>query len=101
MKWKDKNGKELNLKEFMERWKGGIEKVTAMQKTKMSILFTFIILLGVLIGVVTAIITKVWWLLIVLLGALGVNAISLISTLQQYIAYSKIEEMVKGGQNGI
>lgn len=100
MKWKDRDGKEVTGKEFIERWKGGIEKVTAMQKTKMSILFNIIILIGVLIGIITAILTKVWWLLIVLIGAFGINIISFISILQQYIAYSKIEEMVKGGQNG-
>jgi len=95
MKWKDKTGKEVSKEEFIQRWKAGIEKVTAMQKTKMSIIFTIIILVGVLIGIITAIITKVWWLLIVLIGAFGINIISFISVLQQYIAYSKIEEMMK------
>ena len=99
--WRDREGNKVTAKEFMQRWKGGIEKVTAQQKVKMQIIFTIIILLGVLIGIVTAILTKIWWLLIVLVGAFGINVISFIGILQQYIAYDKIEKALKGGENGI
>ena len=101
--WKDNKGKEVSKKEFIERWKGGIDKVTAMQKIKVQIIFSIIVLLGVSIGMVTAIITGTWWLLIIMVGAFGLNIISLLGILQQYITFSKIEKIIsdKGGENGL
>lgn len=71
--WTDREGKKLTGKEFMSRWKDGLSKVTPLQQTMVSIHSTNIILFGLLAGIVITIIAfdKLWWVMIILIGALG------------------------------
>jgi protein-S-isoprenylcysteine O-methyltransferase Ste14 len=68
----DRFGNKLTWKEFFSRWKKGIEGVTALQQTKMQFLSTIIILIGIICGIVITLfaLETVWWLTIILVGAL-------------------------------
>ena len=92
--WTDKEGKAVSGKEFMTRWKQGIEKVSSLDKVKMQILFTYIVLLGIIIGIISVIYGKMWWLLVVLIGSFGLTIVSLIGIYQQYYAYKNIEDIL-------
>ena len=92
--WTDKEGNKLTASEFTSRWKEGIQKVSALDKVKMQLIFTFIVLFGIIIGLISVYIAKTWWLLIILIGAFGLNALGLLGTYQQYLAYKKIEDML-------
>lgn len=101
--WTDKQGNKLTGKEFMTRWKAGINSVTPLQQTRSQLLFSYIVLLGVVGGLLVSIISwkSLWWLAIVLFGTLGIQILGLIGTYQKYYILKKIEDDVKGGmQNG-
>ena len=83
--WKDKEGNELTFKEFMARWKSGIESVNPLQQTKMQIWSTLIILIGIICGIImTALAFKsAWWLTIILVGALFNTSIQFLGLWQK------------------
>ena len=91
--------KEEGVKGFMERWKDGIQKVTPLQQTNSQILFTYIIIVGLICGIGASLIAwkKLWWVIIILLGALLNTYISLISLKQKRQVLVKVEEVMKGG----
>jgi len=83
--WCDKAGNELTFKEFMQRWKNGIESVNVLQQTKMQVWSTWIILVGIICGIVmTAIAFKTaWWLTVILIGALFNTSIQMLGLWQK------------------
>lgn len=101
---KDKEGNELEFKEFMKRWKLGIEGVTPLQQTKMQLWSTWIMILGLLCGIVISIIgiAKLWWLMIILIGGLGNTSIQLLGLWQKKRLLQKFDmdfiEAMKGGE---
>ena len=83
--WKDKAGNKLTFKQFMQRWRLGIESVDVLAQTKMQIWSTWIILIGIVCGIVmTAIAFKsAWWLTIILVGALFNTSIQMLGLIQK------------------
>lgn len=92
--WTDKQGKKLTRKEFFQRWKEGIEGVNPYQQTKAQMNSTIIILIGIVCGiVVTSFIAKqMWWLIIILVGALFNTLIQLLGIRQKAKALKTIYE---------
>ncbi len=80
-----KKGKKITWKEFMKRWGEGIEGITPMQQVKMQIQSTYIVIIGLLCGIVICLIglSNLWWLLIILLGGLGNTLTQLIGMIQK------------------
>tara|TARA_Y100000310_G_scaffold294106_1_gene324316 strand:- start:120 stop:440 length:321 start_codon:yes stop_codon:yes gene_type:complete len=103
---RDKEGNYLTTKEFLERWKKGIQKVTPLQQTKISLQGVILVLIGVVVGIVSSFMTGIWWLLIVLCGSLFLTVINLIGTLQRYYSLKEIDKQfkeinnMKGVKNG-
>ena len=89
---RDKEGNYLTTKEFLERWKKGIQKVTPLQQTKISLQGVILVLIGVVVGIVSSFMTGIWWLLIVLCGSLFLTVINLIVTLQRYFSLKEIDK---------
>ena len=87
---RDKEGNYLTTKEFFERWKEGIQKITPLQQTKISLQGVLLVLVGVIIGLIPTFMTAVWWLFIVLIGSLFLTIVNLIGTLQRYFALKNI-----------
>jgi hypothetical protein len=94
--WKDKNGKWIDRKEFMSRWKSGINKVTPLQQVKSQLIFSMITLIGIVCGIVVSIIAikTLWWLGIILLAAFGNTIIGVIGLYQKYIQLDKINKVM-------
>lgn len=92
---KDKQGNKLSRKEFMERWKQGIEKITPLQQVGFQIRSTWIMLVGVVCGIGISLyaIDTLWWLLFILIGALGNTTVQQIGLYQKRFAYEKQEQM--------
>ncbi len=82
---KTKAGEKISWKEFMRRWGKGIERVSAYQQVKMQIISTWIILIGVLCGFIITLFAfkQVWWLTIILGGALFNTSIQLLGLWQK------------------
>jgi hypothetical protein len=94
---KDKFGNKLTWKQFMHRWKEGIEGVTALQQVKGQIYSTWIIVLGLLFGIIICIIgiRNLWWLLIILVGGLGNTLFQLLGLWQKKNILSGFEIIEK------
>ena len=91
---RDKDGNELTTKEFMQRWGEGIQKITPFQQTKISLIGVILVFIGVCTGVVVTFMSGTWWLFIILLGSFLLTAMSLLGTIQKYIALKKIDEVL-------
>lgn len=93
---KDKSGKEITTKEFFQRWKQGIQEVTPLQQTKISLWGTLLVMIGVIIGLYVTFVSKTWWLFLILLGSFVMTSMTILGSLQKYWALKKIEEVTKG-----
>lgn len=102
--WKDREGNWLTPKEFFSRWSQGIKEVamksTPQQQLKGQIRFTWIIVIGLLAGFVISLIQwrELWWLAIILFGALGNTGIQLIAFKQKQKMLSGFTEMFSFGK---
>lgn len=82
--WTDKQGNKLTFKEFLSRWKKGIENITPQQKLRQNIIGTKISLVGLVLGLIVTIwkYKTLWWVGIILIGAL-------INTIVQYYGFKQ------------
>ena len=94
-----KNYKELGHKEFFNRWKEGIAKVSPLAQAQSTLLGTFIIVLGTIIGIISAIIYKQWWLLVIMIGSLIVSGTSLLGSYQKVLTLQNLEKLVREVEN--
>jgi len=94
---KDKEGNEITFSEFITRWKIGIQQITPAQKLKHQLRGTFLILVGLLCGLVISLFAyeKLWWVAIILTGALMVNGIQYLSMRQQKVMLDNIDKQMK------
>ncbi len=79
--WTDKHGNKLTFKEFMERWRKGIEGLTPLQVTKTHLHSLKVAFIGILLGLYFSVMAfkQLYWLFVILLGSLGI-------TLSQWVA---------------
>ena len=82
-------------KEFVSKWKTGIDMITPLQRTKVDLVSYSIILLGMVLGIIINIRAKVWWLVIVLSGSLCLVGLTYLGAIQKYRILSKFEKEVK------
>lgn len=80
---KDKSGKEITFKEFMVRWKQGIENINPYQSAKTELMSQTIILIGCLIGLGVSIYNEQLWLVIILVGSSILVVLSIIGAKQK------------------
>lgn len=92
--WKDKQGNKLTFKQLTKRWKEGIDEITPLQKLRTQITGTRISLLGIFLGlIITTIAYKnLWWVAIILLGALINVGVQYLGLTQQRKSLLKYEE---------
>ena len=69
---RDKVGNYLTFKQWLQRWKRGIEGITPLQQANIQIKGIYIIILGLSSGIfITALNFKgLWWLMLILVGGL-------------------------------
>lgn len=94
--WKDKDGNKLTYSEFLARWKDGIMSITPLQQIKTQTRSTLIMLVGVLAGIIVTItqVKKLWWVLIILIGAFGV-------ILMQFIGLAQKKKFLENIERGL
>ena len=97
--WRDRDGKELTFQEFMSRWKEGIEGITPLQQTNTQLWGSTIMIIGILAGIIVSIVAfnNLWWVMIILIGALINSLIQFLGVLQKRIALKRIETIMEGG----
>lgn len=89
----------MTPKEFFSRWKEGIQKITPMQQTAVNLMGNVLVVVGVIIGLITTFLVKLWWLFIILSGSLLLTTMGLVGTLQKYFVLKKINETLREVQN--
>lgn len=96
MKIKIPSGEQITGKEYMRRWKQGIMKVGLLSQTKIQVRSTWIIIVGIVGGLVISIINikTLWWLFLILIGALGNTTIQLISLIQKRNLLNNYKEVL-------
>lgn len=97
--WTDREGNKLTPREFFSRWKQGIISISQYEQVKAQIRSTWLVVVGIICGLVISIINAqtLWWLCIVLLGALGNTMVQLISLIQRRNALKQFEHLLQGG----
>ena len=97
--WKTRSGEKLTFKQFMKRWKVGLEGVTYMQQLKMQIWGIWVNILGLVLGIIVMSISRPqnlwWWLLIILSAGLFLVIVGLIGVLQKYWIQKRIDQTIK------
>lgn len=93
--WRDKKGNKLTWKQFFKRWGEGIQGITPYQQVKTEMFGTRLIIIGLVCGIVVSIYAfkNMWWVCIILLGALLNTTLSYLSQLQKYKFLKKMEEV--------
>lgn len=81
----------VNEKSFFGRWAQGIKDVTPYQSARITYHSNYLIILGILLGIGINVVNEVWWLVIVLSGALVITSLGQLGTRQKLLLYKKIE----------
>ncbi len=91
---KTKDGEKITWKEFMGRWGEGIEEITPIQKIKTQIIGTRISLVGIFLGICVTLYgwENLWWVAIILIGALINTGVQYLGIVQQRNTLLKHEE---------
>jgi len=97
--WRAKGGEKLKFKEFMKRWKVGIEGITPLQSTKTQLMGIWITLTGIIAGIVINVLMRMkgqWiWITVVLFGSLILVIMNFVGTLQKYWKFKIVEQEIK------
>jgi hypothetical protein len=97
--WKDRAGNKLTFKQFIQRWKVGVQGITPLQSTKTQLMGIWITITGIIAGIVVNILIRLenmwWWILIILLGSLILTGIQFLTTLQKYWKFKLIDIQMK------
>ena len=93
--WTDRQGKQVTAKEFMQRWKQGIQKVTPLQQTKAQLWSYSLIFIGIIIGLFVTFNSNTYWLFIILLGSFGISFIQFLGIFQKYLMLKNIERRLE------
>lgn len=90
-------GEKVTFKEFVRRWKEGIESIPPLKQTQISIRSSYISQLGIFLGIVMCFISlkTLWWLLIILIGAFFNNYMSIIALKQKVKQLKMFDSMIK------
>lgn len=92
---KDKYGNKLTIKEFFKRWGKGIDGITPLQKLKTQQSGTLITLIGLFLGLAVSIYAweKLWWVAIVLIGAIMNTGVQYLGQRQQLNQLNNLEKL--------
>lgn len=89
--WKDKAGNKLTAKEFMQRWKEGIARVTPLQQTQNQINGYILVLIGELWGIFYSLVAQTLWLAIILIGGYMISKGQLTGIYQKKLILKQLE----------
>ena len=92
--WKNKKGEKLSFKEFLKNWKSGIETINPLQKIKVQIGGTRIMLIGLFLGLAVSIYgwKNLWWVGIILIGAILNTGVQYLGLIQQRKLLDNLEK---------
>lgn len=95
--WKDKQGNALDSKEFLAKWKKGIQAITPLQQASINFKNHWIIIFGIICGLVISLFhfKNYWWASIILVGALINSVVQQIGNYQKLIDIRRMESVIR------
>ena len=96
-----KSGEQITYKEFMKRWKVGMQNLTPAQRTSNDIGSTWVILVGFIVSIIALIFFNKtfgilnYGLILIFIGNTYANIVKLFSLYGQYNIYKGIEKTFK------
>jgi hypothetical protein len=93
--WKDRKGKRLSFKQFMKRWKTGVEGTTPLQQTTISLWGFPFIFGGIFTGLVIMFFRREYWLILILAGSLPITSMQFLSLWQKYKRQKLIDKQMR------
>jgi hypothetical protein len=102
---KTKSGEEITWKEFLDRWKEGMQNLTPKQRTQNDIVSSWTILIGFIASIIALIFFNetfglvTYGLILIFIGNTYSNSIKLFGLYGQLKLFKNIEEQMKGGIN--
>lgn len=90
---KDKQGNELTLKEFLQRWKKGIKEVDTLTMTRIQLRSHYLIFIGLVVGVIVSSFSfsKLWWLVLILFASAVLELVQILNLRQQIKWFTEID----------
>ena len=88
---KTRSGEQISIKEFFKRWKEGVANMTPLQQLKSVQMGYWIVILGMVWGVIYGIIKQFWWLTIIMVGALIIQLFGILSNSQKIRLLKSLE----------
>lgn len=95
--WKDKKGNALDSKEFLHKWKKGIQSITPLQQASIVYKNSWVMIIGILAGIIFTLfnLKQLWWLTIILAAAFVNTLIVQLGNWQKY----KMLKSLEGGND--
>lgn len=97
---KDKQGNKLTVKEYIARWKKGIDGITPLQRVKSNIQGTSIMLIGQILGLIVVLLSypklsgwTIFWLSLVLFGTAINSTVQLMALIQSKRLFQTLENL--------
>jgi hypothetical protein len=101
--WEDKEGNKLEFRQFMSRWRKGVEGITPLQQSKTNLMGIWIVITGLIAGMITMALVRLegiwWWSEIIMVGSMIITLVQFLGAYQKYRTHKKIEETTKELQN--
>ena len=96
------NYKTLGHKEFMRRFKQGVETSSPLDQTKAQLVFTRMTLIGIALGFMVSVYNgkSLWWLAIILGAAFGNTYIQFIATKQKMKQLQQVQDLINSATEG-
>lgn len=92
---KDRLGNNITFKEFFQRWKQGINGITAVQQSSAVQWGHYILIIGIIWGLIYSFIQGFYWLSVIMIGTLIINIFGLIGVIQKHTFLKQMENAAK------
>lgn len=93
--WKDRKGNKIGAKEFGSRFIKGVQGITPLQQTRVSIISFFPLFAGLFWGIIVTFFGKTYWLCLILTASIPITLMNFVSTIQKYYSQKKAQEAYK------
>ncbi len=90
-----KKYKQLGFKGFFKKWGQGVDGVTPLQTTFISLLSFIPVLIGIAWGIIATIMGKLYWVTFILIAGLPLTIIQIFINYQKYRKFKQVENTLK------
>ena len=90
-----KKYKQLGFKGFMRKWGDGVDGVTPLQVTFITLLSFIPVLIGIAYGIGVTFLSKTYWVTIILIAGLPLTIIQIFTNFQKYRKFKQVENTLK------